>query len=156
MTCFWITSPPFLSCRQFGCCCPIAPLFVPCDVHCATRVDRRVLCFARRCNLEVPHDDSRSASVSCSRVNAQNGVTPLPFIRGGLGLQSASRIHIAACWASWAGGLDAILMSGDAPGHGSESIRGVVECEGILQSVGFDVPTWTVLAQCAHPIQSGG
>ena len=35
-----------------------------------------ILCFARRSNLEVPHDDSRSAGVSRSRVNAQNGVTP--------------------------------------------------------------------------------
>ena len=38
----------------------------------------------------------------------------------------------------------------------SESIRGVVECEGILQSVGFDVPTWTALAQGAHPFNPEG
>ena len=29
-----------------------------CVAHCATRVGRRILCFARRSNLEVPHDDS--------------------------------------------------------------------------------------------------
>ena len=33
----------------------------------------------------------------------------------------------------------------------SELIRGVVECEGILQSVGFDVPTWTAVTQGDHP-----
>ena len=38
----------------------------------------------------------------------------------------------------------------------SESIRGVVECEGILQSVGFQVPKWAALAQGAHPFNPEG
>ena len=47
-----------------------------CVAHSATRVGWRILCFARRSNLEVPHDDSRSAGVSRPRVDVQDGVTP--------------------------------------------------------------------------------
>ena len=38
----------------------------------------------------------------------------------------------------------------------SESIRGVVECEGILQSVGFEVPTWGSARTRCPPIQPRG
>ena len=90
----------------------------------------------------------------------------LPVTRGGLGLQSASRTHIAACWASWADGLAMVQKRHPDVAHliigemhedtRSESIRGVVECEGILQSVGFDVPTWNSARTRCPPIQSRG
>ena len=86
----------------------------------------------------------------------------LPLSRGGLFLQSASRTHPAAYWASWADGLETVqkrhpevaqLTMGDMHlNTRSGSIRGVVECEGILETVGFDVPTWEALAEGAHPL----
>ena len=66
----------------------------------------------------------------------------LPFFRGGLGIQSASRTHPAAFWASWADGLEIVqqrhpevarlIISEIHHGTRSESIRGVVQCQGIL------------------------
>ena len=71
----------------------------------------------------------------------------LPFSRGGLGIQSASRTHPAAFWASWADGLEMVQQRHpQVPRHRSESIRGVVPCQGIVSAEGFDVPT-----EGAHP-----
>ena len=87
----------------------------------------------------------------------------LPFFRGGLGIQSASRTHPAAFWASWADGLEMVqqrhpevarlIISEIHHGTRSESIRGVVQCQGILSEVWFDVPTWEALAEGAQRTQ---
>ena len=87
----------------------------------------------------------------------------LPFFRGGLGIQSASRTHPAAFWSSWADGLEIVqqrhpevarlIISEIHHGTRSESIRGVVQCQGILSEVGFDVPTWEALAEGAQRTQ---
>ena len=63
-----------------------------------------------------------------------------PLTRGSLGLQSATRTHIAAYWASWADGLAMVQKRHPDVAHliigemhqdtRSELIRGVVECEG--------------------------
>ena len=88
-------------------------------------------------------------------------IVSLPFSRGGLGIQSASRTHPAAFWASWADGLVMVqqrhpevahlIISEMHHGTRSESIRGVVQCQEVLCEVGFAVPTWEALAEGAHP-----
>ena len=82
----------------------------------------------------------------------------LLFSRAGLGFQSASRTHSAI----WAVVLEMVqqrhpevarLIVGEMH-HGtrSESIRGVVQCEGILRTVGFDTPKWETLTEGGHPV----
>ena len=80
----------------------------------------------------------------------------LPFTRGGLGLQSASRTHIAAYWASWVDGLAMVQKRHPDVAHliigemhqdtRSESIRGMVECEGnsAERDSSHEVPTHSI------------
>ena len=69
--------------------------------------------------------------------NLTRRTVSLPFSRGGLGIQSASRTQPAAFWASWADGLEMVqqrhpevahlIISEMHHGSRSESIRGSAE-----------------------------
>ena len=123
MTCFWIASPLFLTCRQLVllrlCSCQFRA------AHCATRVGRIILCFARRSNA-VPELTHRTV--------------PLPLTRGGLGLQSASRTHIAACWASWADGLAMVQKRHPNVAHLIIRFAAWLSAKGFCRALGLTSP----------------
>ena len=86
----------------------------------------------------------------------------LPFHHGGLGLRSATRIGVAAHWASWADSIamirerhpevaQAIVRALDEEGGESDVLQAVHRCREALSDAGFAVPLWRALAAGARP-----
>ena len=84
-------------------------------------------------------------------------VASLPLSMGGLGLRSTSRTAVSAHWASWADCLgmiqerhatiaDLFIRSLDAPPESAFHLSGAVECRTLLTGVGFETPSWFVVA----------
>ena len=84
-------------------------------------------------------------------------VASLPLSMGGLGMRSASGTAVAAHWASWADCLgmiqerhavvaDLLIGSLDAPPESAFQLSGATECRTLLAGVGFETPSWFVVA----------
>ena len=89
-------------------------------------------------------------------------IVTLPLHGGGLGLRSATKLGVAAHWASWADSLEMIqkrhpevanrFVSNLKDEHAqSDCLWRVAECRHQLQGLGMEVPEWSSLAEGARP-----